>query len=283
MEKWFLFALLSMLASWFFTFSSKFSVEKNHNPLLVTFYSSTIAAFCWFILLAYIWDIKWNLMLAILWWLWNWFLYLITSITRIVWLKYLDASIYFPIYKTITPIVLVVVALLFMWETLTTKELIWIILGVFVPLMLLWANKKSNDSLKWYLYIFLSVFTTIWALIITKYAISKWADVTLFSIFALLWSSIFSFLFNIKKTKKAIYWNKYLKRTWIITWILNFLTIYFFNVALSYWNNIWVLYTLQSLYIVIPIILSIIIYKEHFNLKKFIAVILTIASIYFLW
>lgn len=74
----------------------------------------------------------------------------------------------------------------------------------------------------------------------------------------------------------------HIKRTWIITGLLNFLTFYFFVKAVTLWDNLWVVYTIQSLYIVIPIILSIIFYKEHFDMKKLIAIILTVATVFFL-
>jgi len=40
-----------------------------------------------------------------------------------------------------------------------------------------------------------------------------------------------------------------------------------------------IVYTVQSLYILIPIILSIIIYKEHWNARKVVAIILSIAAL----
>ena len=42
-----------------------------------------------------------------------------------------------------------------------------------------------------------------------------------------------------------------------------------------------IVFTVQSLYILIPIILSIIIYKEHINTQKIIAIILSIVAIVF--
>ena len=47
-------------------------------------------------------------------------------------------------------------------------------------------------------------------------------------------------------------------------------------------GSLGVVYAIQSLYILIPIILSIVIYKEHWNVRKIFAIILSLAALAFL-
>lgn len=283
LELRFLYALWSMVTAWLFTFSTKIQVEKNHNPALVTFYSMIVALLCWIFLFLYKGENPWNILLCFLLWLSNGILYLITTLTRIESLKFIDTSIYFPIYKSLAPLFLVVIAILFLWEKLSIKESIWVILWIAVPLILIWKNKKSNNTKRWIKFMIIWLATAIWAAILVKiWAIYK-VNMVLYTIFSLWAWSILSILLHRNNTKKhSKYSLLHIKRTWIITWVLNFTAFYFFVKAIEIWNNLWIVYTLQSLYILVPIILSIIIYKEHFDTKKLIAIILTIATIFFL-
>jgi len=283
METWFIYALLSLITAWFFSFSSKMSIEKNHNPALVTFYSMVVALFCWLVLLFFSWEKFGNIWLAGFLWTINWSLYLVTTLTRIKSLKYIDTSIYFPIYKALGPLLLIFITVWFFSETLTYTEVFWIFLWVSVPLILVWKNKKSKDTKKWIKYLIIWLITALMASVSVKISTIYDVNVFLYTIFSLIaWSVLSVIVHKFDKKDKTDYSILHIKRIWIITWILNFTTFYCFVKAISLWNNLTVVYTIQSLYIIIPIILSIMIYKEHFDIKKFIAILLTVATIFFL-
>jgi drug/metabolite transporter (DMT)-like permease len=278
-----MYALATTVCAWFFTFSSKISIEQNHNPALVTFYSMIVALFCGIILLIISWEELWNIWLTALLWLINGSLYLVTTLTRLKSLKYIDTSIYFPIYKALGPLLLISVTVWFFSETLTYKEIIWVMLWISVPLILVSKNWKSKNIIKWLKYLIIWLITAIIASISAKISSIYSLNIYLFTIFALFWWSSCSLIAHkMDKKSKSDYSIMHIKKIWIITGILNFMTFYFFMKAFTLWNNIWIVYTIQSLYIIIPIILSIIIYKEHFDIKKFIAIVLTIATIFFL-
>jgi len=61
--------------------------------------------------------------------------------------------------------------------------------------------------------------------------------------------------------------------------IMNGATIYFIIKATEV--SLAISYTINSFYILIPIILSILIYKEHMNLRKGIAIVLSLLAIIF--
>ena len=288
MKIWFIYSLLSALFVWFYSFSSKLSVEKNHNPSLITYYSMIVASLCAIIWLFFS-DISFNkiMYLSILFGFFNGAFYVITTITRMESLKYIDTSIYFPIYKAILPISLIIVMVIFFWEKLTINEIIWVIFWITVPILLIWVNKKSKQISKWYYYLLIWIMWALLASISAKLSILNGVNIQVYIFISLVTWTILSYIVfynNIKKNiiNNIIYSRLDIKRTAIITWILQFLWFYFFMKALELWNNISVVYVVQSLYIIIPIMLSILFYKENFGYKKFLAVCLTILSILFL-
>lgn len=283
MESWFIYTLLSVFLAGLFSFSSKISVEKKHNPWLVTFFSMSTATMCWII---YFMITKWtssNLFLEISLWIANWLLYLITNVTRIKSLNYIDTSVYFPIYKSIWPILILLITVLIFSESFNSKESIWIILWILVPLLLISKKSNNKDIKKWLFYMIIWLLTATWAAVTVKIWTIYEANMLLYAVFSLFSGTIWSYFFIKKKNKKNISYSLLkIKRIWFITWVLNFFAFYFFIKAIELNGSLWLVYVFQSLYIIIPIILSIIIYKEHFDFKKFIAIILTIASIYFM-
>lgn len=284
MELWFIYSLLSALFVWFFSFSSKLSVEKNHNPSLVIFYAMFSASLCAIIWLFFSEIVDyWKIYISMFYWFLNWAFYVITTITRMQSLKFIDTSIYFPIYKAISPISLIIIMILFFWEILNSNQIIWVLLWIMVPLILIWINKKSNKNKKWYYYLFLWLIWALLASISAKLAIQNWVNISIYILVSLLTWTLFSFILFFKNIKKEFKYSVlHIRKTAIITWILHFLWFYFFVKAIELWNNISVAYIVQSLYIIIPIILAVIFYKEQFDYKKFIAILLTILSILFL-
>lgn len=63
----------------------------------------------------------------------------------------------------------------------------------------------------------------------------------------------------------------------IILWVVHYLTFATFQRSLVW--NLAIVFTINSFSMLIPIILSIIFYKEHFNIKKWFVIALSIASI----
>lgn len=282
MEPRFIYAILSTISTWLFSFFQKISVEQNHNPALVTFYSLTLAAIFWLIYLPISGTPLWNIWLWLLLWIVNWFLYFITTITRIKSLNYIDTSIYFPIYKWLAPIFIVLIWLYYFWEILTTKEFIWVALWILVPVILIWRNKKSNNTSKWIKFLFIWLLASTIAAATIKLWTNGWVNIIVYMTVSLITGSIAAFVLHKKRNKKTSYSIIKIKRIWILTGVFQFLWFYFLLKAIEIWNNLWVSFTMQSLYIIIPIILSIIFYREHFDKKKFIAIILTLSSIFFL-
>ena len=95
------------------------------------------------------------------------------------------------------------------------------------------------------------------------------------SVFGLIFS-IISYKFITNKRKKK--YNKIgLLKVSLVSWFLHLASFVSFNLALAW--NFAVVFTVSSFSILIPIILSIIFYKDHFNLKKWLVIVLSIISI----
>ncbi len=98
-----------------------------------------------------------------------------------------------------------------------------------------------------------------------------------FFISGILWT-LFSILVYFLDKKKNINYNTENTIIFsIIVWIFNFISFSLFVRALEW--NLAVVFTINSFSILIPIILSIIFFKEHFSLKKAFVIGLSIISI----
>jgi len=220
--------------------------------------------------------------------LWVWIFAFINSLcfnisilTRVESMKNIDSVIFFPLYKTFGPLFVTSISLLFFWETLTIKETLWIILGICVPLMLI--TKTENRIQK---NLFFGIVMMLVTVIFSTMSASS-AKLTAFSGYSLDLFLFFTFFMgmsmsflaykftSIKNTK--VYNTQWLIKFCIGVWIVHIASFFFFAKALIW--NFAIVFTINSFSILIPIILSIIFYGEHFNLKKGIVIALSIISI----
>lgn len=287
METWLIFAILSALTAGVYNFSFKISSEISYNSSLISIYSYIFVTIFSLIYLIVEWIIKGFLfenlfLLIILAWL-NALFFFFSILSRIDALRNVHTVIFFPIYKTIWPILITFISLFFFKETLELKEIIWIIIGITIPLLLITKAewKIQNNLKKW---IFLIILTSIFTAISSSFAkgwMSAWFDPILFSLATWIWWFIFSLsTYNLTKNRdKKIYKKEWLIRFSILSWFLHFVSVVTFFYAL-HWNFA-IVFTVNSFSILVPIILSVIFYKEHFSLKKAIVILLSIISILF--
>ena len=89
--------------------------------------------------------------------------------------------------------------------------------------------------------------------------------------------AFFSYRLFKKHKKKILYNDDGLIKFSLALSIVQVIAVYSFTRALA--GNLAVVFTINSFSILIPIILSIIFYKEHFNFKKGLVIVLSIVSI----
>jgi drug/metabolite transporter (DMT)-like permease len=279
MELWFIYALTSGVIAGLSSFMMKISAEKNHNSPLIIMYTMFSASFFSFLLYLIAWvTIKWLWLLLILS-IVMWITYSITSMTRIESLKNIGSFLYFPIYKSLMSVIVFLVWYYLFSERLYTIEALWIVLWISVPLILINKenNKREKNFVKWLILCLISAITTVIAIFMWKLVIINELDVYLYvSIATFSWAILSLIIYN-RKIKSELHSKSNIKLIWLVNWI--FITAWFILFSKSLvWNTI-ISVTINSFSIMIPIVLSVLIYKEKLDFKKSIAIILTIISI----
>lgn len=283
MEIWLIYALLSVVVCGSYNFAMKVVSNRNYNVSIINRYSYLISAFLWFIyfLSNYrnyeVWSIKFVILLSFL----SSFLFSLSVFSRVKSMKNIDSVIFFPIYKTIWPIIVTTISILFFKEILTTREIIWIIIGVSVPLLLITKKEHSiqKNLLIWLIFILITAILTSWVSSVQKIVMSWEYNSPLFVLFVSIFWTLFAYItFLLNRSNNHTYNEKWVIKFSVLVWFLSFFWFFTFLKALDGWN-LAVVYTINSFSILVPIILSIFFYKEHFNLRKALVILLSIISI----
>jgi len=281
MEPRILYASLSALWAWISAFLTKISAEKNYNSFLYTWYTFLSAAFFSFLFYIYSLEHLDKFIFLLIIWIIMGIAYTMTIISKIESLKNISTTIYFPLYKVISTILAFIIWISFFSDTIKTNEIMGVILWLLVPLVLI--NKKEHlkhKNLKKGL--FMCIISIIFAVItVSMSKIVNFYELNLF-FYIFVWTFtwwILSLLQYNKKHKINTNSISKIKRISIINWFIIVIWSIFFVKALSW--NFWVVYTINSFSILIPMILSVIFYKDNLDLRKIIAIILTILSMLF--
>lgn len=287
MEIWIIFALISCFATGMFWFFQKIESEsKTLNSEAFIIY-----AHLWMVIIPILWlliwkvDIifDWNMLLIAL--ILN-FLYVIIIKTRLLSLKFLSSSTYFINYRIFSSILLLVLGQVFFWELISTKEYIWIFLWFFIFYLLLEkkdSQETKSDFKKWYIFLTLGIvlLSIIW--LSQKYLILWNFDVMSYMLYSwFFWIfSVFILSKNKDKALRSLYLKESKDKILVLSaWIIFPIWLYWNCSALLSWWDVAIVYKIISYSLFIPIILSIIIYKEKVTWKKLLAFILTVASIW---
>ncbi len=282
METRLFFAILSAITWWLYSFLHKIAAEKHYNISFLNLISYWINTIIWIVYFALNFnniDLS-NIYMISLLAIWNGIFFYLSLFSRIIALKNVDTVIFFPLYKTFWPIMVTLISLFYFNEMLTSKEVIWIILWILIPLLLITNNEKKiqKNLFLWLILIIITSFLTAISSWFVKEAVNIWTDLILYiSITSITWFIMwfFHFIFNYDKNKTSL--SKWIFKFSILSWFTHFLSFVTFIYALEW--NLAIVFTVNSFSILIPIILSIIFYKDHFNFKKWFVVLLSIVSI----
>ncbi len=203
---------------------------------------------------------------------------------RIEALKNIDSVLYFPINKVLGPIIVVLGGVWLFSEPLTIKEYVGIAFSLTVPLLLI-SNvehaRQMNLRLGLNLLVVSTVLTSI-AMIFSKYGTNADPNVLLLLLFTQAAGMVSSLAVIAKqKRERGVYFAHLDKRDVmlsILIGILGFLSYYTFLNALTT-GYVSLVYVIHAHYILIPIVLSVWWYKEHINLRKLIAVVVSCLAI----
>lgn len=210
--------------------------------------------------------------------------YGISAYTRIEALKYIDTVIFFPLSKIFAPLLAVIGGIVFFSESLTLTNTIGVLLSIFVPVLLIQKSEHARQTNLRYGIILMAV-STIMATataLLAKGALTVSGGEIFFYMGAAQLAGFFTsiaLLKNEERTAKERYVHSREDYVYgIISSLIGMASYVSLMNAMST-GQVSLVYTIQAHYIVIPIILSVMFYKEHMDLRKFAAVVLSMVAI----
>ena len=286
METWLIYAIASIFLAGIYSFLVKVASQRHYNPSLITAYNYLAATIFSGIYLLFV-DINWdNLWILIILSSIQVIFYVFSTLTRMESMKNIDSVLFFPLFKTISPILVTISGLIIFQEHLTLKELIWILVWITVPLLLISSREKTRQvNLKrGIMFLLYTSGLVLVSTLMIKQASELGLDILLFVFISSIVGTVTSLLsyktFKKKDKKKWIDKKYNTKNIYsFAAWLGFFNVISFFTFTKALEGNLAIAFTINSFSILIPIILSIIFYKDHFDMKKWFVIALSIVSV----
>lgn len=290
MQLWFWSALLGMVFAGFSNFAFKIAASKKFDAETFNMYGGITS-----ILFAGI-----GLILVMPAGVSSWFLILLTVLSGIVAtfggvmkvyaLRYIDTTIFYPLFKLLSPFLAVVAGMTMFAERFTVLEWVGIVMGLLVPLLLInrVEHRRQENLLLGLLFVAAISCTSAAAAAMNKYAIdvgmNEWTTLwyaswgifvgSIILIGGKLKTKIIRHI--IENTKKDLVFYAFVRSFLICISLLLILYAY------GHGGSLGVVQTMHSMYIIIPILLSVWWYKEHIDSKKAAAVVLSAVALGFL-
>ena len=284
---WFIYALVSTLTIGLFNFSTKIVSEENKSKFyfFLYFYSALLVFSSLVIGFSKNISFDYSFLIILISFLFVTLYYFVLD-TRIKALKYISSSIYFINYRIFSSILLIILGLLIFSEEFSILYFFGFLLG-FIVFYLLHdkdgdVSKEKKDFSKGIKLLFIGIIFI--SIIQTLSKFSAVGDLNIFSI--IFFQGVFGILLilfsNRKKIKDNIKMIPSIKDHFFFAGagFLNFLSISFIFLAFIE-GNLSIVYKIVSYSVFIPIILSVIFYKEKITTRKTLAFALTIISLWF--
>lgn len=287
LELWFVLSVVSAVTGGLFIFVTKVASERDADIVLL----STVAiGFSGVLLLAYVViraDYSGMTPIVLFFAALNAVLYFFANILRHSAQQCIDTAVYYPVYKTLTPTIAIFIGVTLFSEQFTSAEWIGLALSLMVPLMLITHAEKERqkDLFRGLRLLSITALIAVAASASLKAATQHTDNVWLFialSDLGLVAVGFFMLFFQRGKQPLPVRLQALTDTSflWLAFWMGSLSAVAFVSLvfALSL-GALGIVYTVQSLYILIPIILSIIYYNEHWNARKVIAIVLSIAAL----
>jgi len=279
---WILYSLWGLLVLGLWDFIKKVIIQRWANKEVFLFV-------CFLFYLLFLWInffINWNfnftqneIKSAIIIWLFDSMipLWVLTAF------KYLDISFALIFMRIISSVVILFIWMQILWDNLNIANIIWFIMWIIAIYLLSWfkLSEKHKISRKWIIALVITTIAIIWSHSYFKYVVSD-INIDNFMILKFLVSFITITIYMLIRWKFSEFNKKQIKLVWplaLITWII-FTAQFLYFLPNIYLN--WPLslsYKILSYSLIVPIVLSIIFYKDKITKKKIIAFILTLISL----
>lgn len=289
MSAWFVYALLSTAFAGIWAFGQKASVHKGYDTVLQSALSGLLAALFAFALFPFAPSIPgsipgWFYWLCIL----SGLLYILSSIARLEALKFMDSTIHFPLYKVIGPALVAAIGIGLLGDNVSQAGMIGIVLSCLVPVLLI-SRSENHRQKNLKLGIVFTLIATVLAAGTAGLNAFIVADTAYLVIPVVVVSCFFGSLFGLglflrrhkmSEMRAAVVSNLTLPfvLTATITGVSMSLSSFFLLLAIAQ-NDVSLVYSINAHYILVPVILSVWMYKEHWNLQKGLALAISILSL----
>jgi uncharacterized membrane protein len=285
---WFVFALLSAVFAGLHTFMVKVAAEKKYDTYLLGAFSSFVTAVLALILFIatspdrfvpgslYLFGIATGVLFASF------------TIARMEALKLIDAALFFPLYKVIGPAVVAVIGIFILKESITPAELIGIGLSCAVPLLLISREENHRQKNLRLGLILMAVGTVLASFSAAVNAVAVQGNASLalpLVALANAFAAVVHFGLFLSKHRKAgirsqmrAFSTKTFLSMSFANGVVQLLSFYFLLLALVD-SNLSIVYSINAHYILIPVLLSVWLYKEHWNKQKAAALVLSMLAL----
>lgn len=279
---WFLYSFLGLIFLWLWDFTKKVVLKKWWNKEVFLF-----MCFIFYIITLWInyyisseFIVNYKLLHSALI---MWFFDFMAPIALLTALKNLDSSFAFIAIRITASFFILYIWTRFLWDNLSIYNIIWFFIWVIAIYFLSWFNFKEKHKInkKWLLAVLITIIWIVWSHSYFKFIVPN-LEINSFMFFKFWFSFLFIILYMTLR-KKFKYFNKtQIKKVTPYALFSCFIFITYFlylipNIYILWPLSLW--YKFLSYSIIVPIILSIILYKEKVSFKRLIAFILTIISI----
>ena len=211
-----------------------------------------------------------------------------TGILKVFSLRYIDTTIYFPLFKLLAPLLAIIIGVTVFEESFSQIEWIGLALGLLIPLLLITKSENSrqqNLMMGLLLVLITGTFSAITAAL-SKFAIDLDVPIVvtyLYLAIGLLAGNICAIVYKSGVPNFLVMIRRETSRPMLIAGSMRallisvsvFLTLY----AFAEGGPLAIVQTVHSMYILIPIVFAIIFYGEHWNAQKVGAIVLSVAAL----
>ncbi len=281
LSTWHILAIVSVVFSGLFSFVLKVAAERTHSSPALNMVAAIVSSIL--SLAGAIVAGESLSTLVIVLGIIDGLTFIVSSVSRSDALKHIDATLFFPLYKIVGPTFVAIAGMALFDERLSVVQAIGLALALAVPLLLIDAKEHGRQK---------DLRRGVWLLVVTaacvstgallgKVAMNAGAGVFTFSAIAYLVTVLG---LGMQHADARIGQMSTMPHAWDIIRLGAMVGLFQFIgfVTLIYafrFGPVSTTYAINSTYIVIPIILSIWYYGEHWSARKVIAIALSIGAV----
>jgi len=288
MEIWFISAVLGAVLAGISNFFFKVAANRGYNAEVFTLYGGFVSALSVGIVawISHYSLYQFNLFVIIM--LGAGMLASLGGIMKVYALRHIDSTIFFPLFKLLAPGLAIVFGVVWFAESFSQIEWIGMLLGLTVPLLLITKaeNGRQSNLRAGLILVLLTALASATAAAFSKLVIDAGVSVLIGAFYAsvgVFIGTVITIIIKrgLRSTYRHVLEDSKQKLIFYATLraLLITASLVFILYAYSVDGTLAIVQTIHSMYILIPIVLSIIFYNEHWNLQKAVAIILSVLSL----